>query len=185
MRANRRTTGFQLARGQWTPGPARTHAWLRSVLFPEMMGEKLQTVTDAQDRESEREDGRVRDGRILVIDRAGSSRENEPDRVMGADLGNRGATGKHDRKNVLFSYAAGDELGVLAAEIKDDDRGCIHCLVWQEVRENAIRVFPDGRSAKTRRRQPAWPPGRNRWPGGRAGLQRPTRDKAGFRSCRP
>ena len=108
------------------------------------MGEKLQTVADAQDGYTERENGWVRGRRVVVVDRAGSSGENEPDRMMGLDLGNRGATGKNDREDVLFSDAAGDELSVLAAEIKNDDRGGIHCLVWQEAGENAM----DGASAR-------------------------------------
>lgn len=156
----------------------------RAYFSPQMMGEKLQTVADAQDGESERENGRVRSRRVRVVDRAGSSGENEPDRMMSLNLSQRGATGNDNRENVLLSYAAGDELGVLAAEIQNDDRGGIHCLVWQEARENAIRVFPGGIGARTRRRLPAGLPGRSRWPGGRAGLRRPTRDKAGFRSCR-
>ena len=50
---------------------------------------------------------------------------------MGLDLGGRSAAGKDYGKDVLLANAPGNELCVLAAEIKDDDRGSIHCLSLQ------------------------------------------------------
>ena len=96
------------------------------------MGEKLQTVTDAEDGQSQGQHVRVRGGRVRVVDRTGASGEDQPDGMMGLDLGDRSGAGKDDGEDVLLSYAAGDELCVLAAEIQDDDRGSIHVLVFQD-----------------------------------------------------
>src|ERR1700679_141918 len=96
-----------------------------------MMGEKLQAITDTEDGQSHGQDARVGDGCVGVVDRAGASGEYQTDGVMGLDLGQRNRTGKDHREDVLFSYAPGYELGVLAAEIEDDNRGGIHVLVFQ------------------------------------------------------
>ena len=95
------------------------------------MGEKLQAITDTEDGQSQGEHARVRDGRVRIVHRTRAPGENQPDGVMGLDLGNRSAAGKDHGEDVLLSYAAGDQLCVLAAEIQDDDRGSIHVLVFQ------------------------------------------------------
>ena len=96
-----------------------------------MMGEKLQAITDAEDGQSQGQHLRVGGGRIRVVDRAGASGENQPDGMMRLDFGDRSAAGKDYGEDVLLSYAAGDQLSVLAAKIQDDDRGGIHVLVFQ------------------------------------------------------
>jgi hypothetical protein len=96
-----------------------------------MVGKELQAITDAEDGQSEGEHTRVGWGRVRVVDGARTTGENQPDGVVRLDLRNRSVAGKHDREDVLLSYAASDELCVLAAEIQDDDRGSIHVLVFQ------------------------------------------------------
>jgi hypothetical protein len=51
--------------------------------------------------------------------------------MMRSDFGNGSTAGKNYREDILLSYAAGYELSVLAAKIKDDNRGGIHVLVFQ------------------------------------------------------
>ena len=97
------------------------------------MGKELQTITDAEDGQTYGEHVRVRDGRVVVVHRTGSAGEDEPNGVMRLDFNNRSCAREDYRKDVLFSYAAGDELCVLAAEVQDDDRGSIHVLVFQDL----------------------------------------------------
>ncbi len=106
-----------------------------------MMGEKLQAITDAEDGQSQSQHLRVGGGRVRVVHRARASGENEPDGVMGLNLGDRGTAGKDDGEDVLLSYAAGDQLRVLAAKIQDDDRGSFHFLVLQGFRWGARVVM--------------------------------------------
>jgi hypothetical protein len=96
-----------------------------------MMGKKLQAVTDSEDRQSQGQHAWVSGRCIRVIDRAGTSREDQSDGMMGLDFGERSATREDYREDILLSYAAGYELSVLAAKIQDDDRGGIHVLVFQ------------------------------------------------------
>ncbi len=110
-----------------------------------MMGEKLQAITDTEDGQSHGQDARVRDGRVRVVDRAGASGEYQSDGVMGADLGQRSGTGKDHREDVLFAYAPGYELGVLAAKIKDDNRGGIHVVFFR------VSLSEQGQKAQSRR----------------------------------
>ena len=97
-----------------------------------MMSKKLQAITDTEDRESQGQHAWISGRCIRVVDRAGTSRENEPDRMMRSDFGNGSTAGKNYREDILLSYAAGYELSVLAAKIQDDDRGSIHVLVFQD-----------------------------------------------------
>ena len=107
-------------------------ALVRGAYFAaQMMGEKLQAITDAEDRQSQGQHVRVRGRRIRVVDRAGASGEDQPDGMMRLDFGDGSGAGKDDREDILLSYAARDELRVLAAKIQDDDRGSIHVLVFQ------------------------------------------------------
>ena len=109
-------------------------ALVRGAYFSaQVMGEKLQAITDAEDGQSHGQHVRVGHGRVRVVDRTGAAGEDEPDGVMRLDLGDRSGAGKDDGEDVLLSYAAGDELCVLAAEVQDDDRGSIHVLVFQDL----------------------------------------------------
>src|SRR6202789_494660 len=96
-----------------------------------MMSEKLQAITDAEDRESQGQHAGISGRCVRVINGAGTSGEDQSDGVMRSDFSDRSATGKDYREDILLSYAARYELGVLAAKIQDDDRGGIHVLVFQ------------------------------------------------------
>ncbi len=100
-------------------------------LAAQMMGEKLQAIADAENRQSQSQHLRVRGRSIRVVDRAGASGEDQPDGMMRSDLGDGSGAGEDYREDILLSYAARYELGVLAAKIQDDDRGGIHVLVFQ------------------------------------------------------
>ena len=52
---------------------------------------------------------------------------------MRLDLSDRSGAGQDNGEDFLLSYAACDELCVLAAEVQDDDRGSIHVLVFQDL----------------------------------------------------
>src|ERR1700689_2777384 len=96
-----------------------------------MMGKKLQAITDTEDGESQGQHAWISRRCIRVINRAGTSGEDQPDGMMRSDFGDRCATGKDYREDILFSYAARYELSVLAAKVQDDDPGGIHVLVFQ------------------------------------------------------
>ena len=87
-----------------------------------MMDDVLQSVADAEDGEAEGEDGGIGGRRVGVIDRAWASGEDDADGVVRVDFVDRGGAGKDDGEDVLFANAPGDELGVLRAEVEDDDR---------------------------------------------------------------
>ena len=107
-------------------------ALFRGAYFAaQMMGKKLQAITDAENREFQGQHAWISGRCIRVVDRAGTSGENQPDGMMRSDFSDGSATGKDYREDILLSYAARYELGVLAAKIQDDDRGGIHVLVFQ------------------------------------------------------
>ena len=79
----------------------------------QMVHDELQSITDAEDRETHLQQFRIGVGRVRVIDRAWSSRENEALRFERADLFQRDGAGKYYGKNIELADASGDELGVL------------------------------------------------------------------------
>ncbi len=109
-------------------------------LSTQVVGKKLQAIADAENRQSQSQHLRVRGRSIRVVDRAGASGEDQPDGMMRSDLGDGRGAGEDYREDILFSYAARDELGVLAAKIQDDDRGGIHVLVFQSLRISVNRM---------------------------------------------
>src|ERR1700733_12426097 len=104
------------------------------------MGEKLQSVTDTKDGYSQGHHARVRDRGVLVVHGTGASGKDEPDGMMGLDLGYRSTAGKNYGEDILFPHPARDQLGGFAAEVEDDDRGSIHVLVCQNWTNAASRA---------------------------------------------
>ena len=88
----------------------------------EVMDDVLESIADAEDGEAESEDGGIGRWGVGVVDRAGASGENDSDGMVRLDFVDGGGAGKDDGEDVLFADAAGDELGVLRAEVEDDDR---------------------------------------------------------------
>ena len=101
-----------------------------------MMHDVLQSVADAEDGQAEREDGGIGGRRVGVVDGAGAPGEDDADGVVRADLVDGRGAGKDDGEDVLLADAAGDELGVLRAEVEDDDRGCVHSTVYLRLRRD-------------------------------------------------
>src|SRR5271155_1823109 len=93
----------------------------RADLAAQMMDDILQPITNSEDGKTEIENRGIGWGRIGVIDRAGTARKNDADRAVRLNLGDRGSTGKDDGEDVLLSYPPRDQLGVLRAEVEDDD----------------------------------------------------------------
>ena len=107
----------------------------------EVMDDVLESITNSQDGKAEGQDCGIGWRRIGVVDGAGASGEDEADGAVGEDFVDGGGARKHHREDVLFTDAAGDELGVLRAEVEDDN--CVldlrlngrsfHPSVWQGV----------------------------------------------------
>lgn len=51
--------------------------------------------------------------------------------MQSLNFAERRRAGQHDREDVLFANAPGNELGVLRTEIEDDNCLGGHVLVWQ------------------------------------------------------
>ena len=87
----------------------------------ELVHHPLQPVADAKHGEAEFEDLLIGRWRVRVIDRAGSARQDNADRILGLDLFEFGCAGEDDGENVQLANATRDELRVLRAEVEDDD----------------------------------------------------------------
>ena len=74
-------------------------------------------------------------GRVGVIDRRRASGEDDAGGRIALDFFQRGGAGEDDGEDVLFADAARDELGVLRAEVEDDDRLGFHFLMCQRTGE--------------------------------------------------
>ena len=87
----------------------------------ERMGGQLHAVADAQHRHAERVDRRV-DARGVRIEHGGrAAGENHADRLLRGDIGKRGGVGDDLAEDLRLAHAARDELGILRAEVHDDD----------------------------------------------------------------
>ena len=86
------------------------------------MDDVLESVADAEDGKAESEDCGVGGRRVGVVDGAGAAGEDDADGMVRFDFVDGSGAGKDDGEDVLFADAAGDELGVLRAEVEDDDR---------------------------------------------------------------
>ena len=85
-------------------------------------GHDLEAVADAQHRHPGVEDGRVHAGGALGVDRRRAAGEDD-----GGGAGGEHVLRRHGVRDDLgvdagFAHAAGDELGVLGAEVDDEDR---------------------------------------------------------------
>jgi hypothetical protein len=101
-------------------GGSRFHA------AAEVMHDELQSIADAEQRNAQREQRRIGGGRVGVVDRTGTSGKDETQRGQRANLVQRRGAGEHHRKDVELADAASDELGVLRAEVQNDDCRGVH-----------------------------------------------------------
>ena len=94
---------------------------------------ELESVADAKHGQAQLEHARIGGRRVGVIHRRGPAGKNDACRRVAANFFQRGGAGKHDGKDILFTDAARDELGILRAEIEDDDGLGFHGRVSQIV----------------------------------------------------
>ena len=103
----------------------------RANLAAEIVHDEVQAVADAKHGQAQLEHGGVGHGRVSVIYRRGTAGEDDAEWLVGLDFRKWGSTGKNDGKDVLFADAAGNQLRILRAEVKDNDCLGVHVLVWQ------------------------------------------------------
>ena len=87
----------------------------------QVMGDELAAVADAQNGHAPCEDGGVHLGGLGVVDAVGAAGEDDADGLHGLDGVQRGGVGLDLAVDAALTDAAGDQLVVLTAEVKDDD----------------------------------------------------------------
>jgi hypothetical protein len=101
-------------------GAAVFAALSRFHFSAEMVGEPLHAVADAEDRNPKCEDVDVAFGSLRVVYGAWSAGEHDSRRFEFADFVERGGAWEDGGEDLLFADSAGDELGILAAEVEND-----------------------------------------------------------------
>ena len=79
-------------------------------------------------------------GGVSVVDGGWATREDDAEGFVGRYFGDGRRTRKDDGEDVQFADTAGDELGVLRAEIQDNDGLGVHLPVWQGLRRTVKKV---------------------------------------------
>jgi hypothetical protein len=87
----------------------------------ELVGRKMHAVTDPQDRNPELENGGIHLRRVRLVDALRPTRENHSDGVLLPNLLRAEVEGLDHAVDPVLPHPAGDQLGVLAAKIQDDD----------------------------------------------------------------
>ena len=87
----------------------------------EHVGHQLHAVADAEHRDAEVEHGAVTVRRTLLIDTAGTARQNHADRRLGPDRLEGGIERKYFAVHRQLAQTPSDQLGELRAEIQDED----------------------------------------------------------------
>ena len=81
----------------------------------------LESVADAQDRHSGVEEGRINGGGAVGVDRGGATGEDDGRRLLVQHGGGAHGVGHDLGVDTGLAHAAGDELGVLGAEVHHED----------------------------------------------------------------
>ena len=118
--------------------------YARAHFAAEFVGNELQAVADAEHGHAERKHALVGRRRIGVVNRAWTAGKNDADRVIVLDFRQGGGTGQNGGENILLADAARNQLGILRAEIEDDDgfnRRMFHGLISQNSRPDVKRKF--------------------------------------------
>jgi hypothetical protein len=92
---------------------------------------KLQSVADAEYGQAQLKDFGVRGWSVGVVDRRWATGKNDSDRGVAFNFFDAGCARQNYRKNILFTNAARDELGILGAEVEDYDGLGFHGRVSQ------------------------------------------------------
>ena len=104
------------------------HLYYNAAVFPflclfdpaaQQMGRELHAVADAEHRNTQSVKLRVDNRRVFIMDGGGTAGKDDADGLLFPDFLHRDAPGDHFRIDVAFPDTAGDQLGILAAEIKD------------------------------------------------------------------
>src|SRR5262249_29959039 len=111
------------------PSPADAHVDLPVLAGPglldaaaELERQQLRAVADAERRDSLLEDRGVHAWRAFGVDRRRPAGEDQRERIVAANLVDRRAVRDELRVDTGFANSTGDQLGILAAEIDDQDR---------------------------------------------------------------
>src|SRR5438105_596047 len=100
----------KLAMGRGRDGPA------------EDLAGNLHAVTDSQYRHAELEDASLRQRGILLIGAGVAAAQDDPADAARAKFVGRDICREDQGMDVMIAYAAGDQLQILRAEVKDGDR---------------------------------------------------------------
>ena len=87
----------------------------------EGVGRQLHAVADAQNRDALLVDGRVDMRRIRVEHGSGAAGEDDAHRLLFKDFGKRRQVGNNLAENLGFAHTAGDQLGILRAEVHQNN----------------------------------------------------------------
>src|SRR5690606_34743122 len=91
-------------------------------LAAERLRHDLEAVADAERRDAELEDRGVERRRALGVHRRRPAREDDRDGILRAHLVGRDAVWDELAEHTRLADAAGDQLGVLCAEVDDENR---------------------------------------------------------------
>ena len=108
-------------RGAAQLGPAVLAAHPAADGAAELLGDELGAVADAEDRDAEVVDRRVERRRTVDVHALRAAGEDQRRGSPGGDLGGRDAVGHDLGVHRQLADAAGDQLGVLGAEVDDED----------------------------------------------------------------
>src|ERR1700680_3788799 len=100
-------------------------------LSTECVHHELQSVTNAEHGQTQFEYAGVRGRGVGVVNRGRAAGKDDAYRGITANLFQAGGTWEYHRKDVLFTDAARDELGILRAEVEDYDGLGFHGRVSQ------------------------------------------------------
>jgi len=114
------------------PKRGKTIFFARSFfnLSPQVMSDKLESVTDTQDGDAQLEEARIRVGRVRLIDTFWPAGQDNGSRAEGFYSLEGKVIGVDLRVNAEFTDFSGNELGILRPKIKDE--GFIHRWILAE-----------------------------------------------------
>jgi len=95
-------------------------------LSAEHLGHQLGAIADAEHRYAKLKDFRITARSVFGSDAGGASGEDNALVIASPDAVHRDAVGQDFAVDVVFAHAAGDQLVVLTAEIKDEDGFVVH-----------------------------------------------------------
>ena len=87
----------------------------------QVVHDEVQPVADAEHGNAHRKQCGISGRRVRVVDRAGATGEDQPQRLERANLLDGRGAGKHHGEDVELADATRDQLGVLRAEVQNDD----------------------------------------------------------------